>query len=118
MFLSVSNDESCVSLINARYYYAIITCDTIDAATHIYTELNGTELERSANVFDLSYVPDDMTFGSECRYSGVTHSKCRILMLWCVRDEATDDSNPAYKGIDFVTDVSCHPQYTYIIATT
>lgn len=31
-------------------------------------ELDGTELERTANVFDLSYVPDDMTFDDEFRY--------------------------------------------------
>ncbi|KAF5385223.1 hypothetical protein D9615_001476 [Tricholomella constricta] len=73
-----------------RYYYAIITCDTVDAATHIYRELEGTELERSANVFDLSYVPDDMTFDSE------------------FRDEATDNSNPTYKSVDFVTDALRH----------
>jgi hypothetical protein len=45
-----------------RYYYAIVTCDTTDAAAHLYEELQGSELERSANVFDLSFVPEDMTF--------------------------------------------------------
>ena len=50
-----------------RYYYAIITCNTVDAATHIYSELEGTELERSANVFDMSFVPDDMVFDDEFR---------------------------------------------------
>lgn len=50
-----------------RYYYAILTCDTVDAASHIYDELEGTELERSANVFDLSFVPTDMTFEDEPR---------------------------------------------------
>ncbi|RDB28617.1 Pre-rRNA-processing protein ESF1 [Hypsizygus marmoreus] len=73
-----------------RYYYAIVTCDTVEAATHIYNELEGTELERSANVFDLSYVPDDMNFDAE------------------FRDEATDDSNPTFKGVDFVTDALRH----------
>ena len=32
------------------------------------SELNGTELERSANVFDLSYVPEDMIFDQEIRW--------------------------------------------------
>lgn len=50
-----------------RYYYAIVECDTVEAASHIFNELEGTELERSANVFDLSYVPDDMTFDDEFR---------------------------------------------------
>ncbi|KAJ7244746.1 hypothetical protein B0H12DRAFT_1022259 [Mycena haematopus] len=73
-----------------RYYYAIITCDTTEAAAHIYSELEGTELERSANVFDLSFVPDAMTFDQECR------------------DEATEDTSASHKGVDFVTDALRH----------
>ncbi|KDR84931.1 hypothetical protein GALMADRAFT_107424 [Galerina marginata CBS 339.88] len=73
-----------------RYYYAVVTCDTVDAASHIYNELEGTELERSANVFDMSFVPDDMTFENE------------------PRDEATDDVNTNYKAVEFVTDALRH----------
>jgi hypothetical protein len=50
-----------------RYYYAIVECDTPDASSHIFNELDGTELEHSANVFDMSFVPDDMTFDHEFR---------------------------------------------------
>ncbi len=50
-----------------RYYYAIVECDTVDAAAHICSELDGTELERSANVFDISFVPEGMTFENEPR---------------------------------------------------
>ena len=39
----------------------------MQAATHIYNELEGTELERSANVFDVSFVPEGMTFEGEPR---------------------------------------------------
>lgn len=78
----------------------------MDAATHIYTELDGTELERSANVFDLSYVPDEMTFEDECRYFAHDHSNSPVpSYLRCDRDQATDDAIPTFKGIDFVTDV-------------
>ncbi|KZT30594.1 hypothetical protein NEOLEDRAFT_1082725 [Neolentinus lepideus HHB14362 ss-1] len=73
-----------------RYYYAIVECDTQQTASHIYNELQGTELEYSANVFDLSYVPDDMTFDDEHR------------------DEASDEVNATYKGLDFVTDALRH----------
>jgi hypothetical protein len=72
-----------------RYYYAIATFDSPFAAQHVYTELDGTELERSANVIDLSYVPDDMIFNDE------------------YRDEATVDNVAVggYQPIDFATDV-------------
>ncbi|KAJ7125635.1 hypothetical protein C8R43DRAFT_712063 [Mycena crocata] len=73
-----------------RYYYAIVTCDSTEAAAHIYSELEGTELERSANIFDISFVPADMTFEQECR------------------DEATDDATSSHKGVDFVTDALRH----------
>ncbi|EAU93178.1 pre-rRNA-processing protein ESF1 [Coprinopsis cinerea okayama7 len=73
-----------------RYYYAIITCDTVEAASHIYDELQGTELERSANVFDLSFVPDDMTFENE------------------PRDEATEEQAATVKPLEFVTDALRH----------
>ncbi|KAF8447338.1 hypothetical protein L210DRAFT_3525979 [Boletus edulis BED1] len=73
-----------------RYYYAIVECDTVEAALHVYNELEGTELERSANVFDLSFVPDDMTFDDE------------------PRDEATQLSNAPYRAVEFVTDALRH----------
>ncbi|KAJ7225565.1 hypothetical protein GGX14DRAFT_639656 [Mycena pura] len=73
-----------------RYFYAIITCDTPETAAHIFSELEGTELERSANIFDLSFVPDDMAFDQE------------------FRDEATDDDSAHYRGVDFVTDALRH----------
>ncbi|KAH7882945.1 hypothetical protein F5I97DRAFT_1930559 [Phlebopus sp. FC_14] len=73
-----------------RYYYAIVECDTVETATHVYNELEGTELERSANAFDLSFVPDGMLFDEECR------------------DEATEESDAPYKAVDFVTDALRH----------
>lgn len=87
-------------LINCRYYYAIATCDTVDAASHLLSELDGTELERSANVFDLSFVPDSMTFTPDD-----------------LRDEATATSEDArsrsdFKGLDFSTDALRHSKVT------
>ncbi|TXT15582.1 hypothetical protein VHUM_00085 [Vanrija humicola] len=73
-----------------RYYYAIATFSTVAAAELIMTELNGTEFERTANVLDLAYVPEDMTFAE---------------------DEVTDecDKEPkGYKGNEFVTDALRH----------
>lgn len=62
--------DVCGTLVDGwsnRYYYAIVECDTPDTASHIFNELDGTELERSANVFDMSFVPDDMIFDQESR---------------------------------------------------
>ncbi|KAF8530966.1 hypothetical protein JB92DRAFT_2854444 [Gautieria morchelliformis] len=73
-----------------RYYYAIVTCNTVEAAAHIYSELDGTELERSANMFDLSFVPDGMVFDNE------------------VSDEATRAPSENQKGVEFVTDALRH----------
>jgi hypothetical protein len=57
----------CVDQWCNRYYYAIVECDGPNAASHIFSELDGTELERSANVFNMSFVPDEMTFDQEFR---------------------------------------------------
>ena len=69
-----------------RYYYAVITFDSVSSAALAYNELDGTELERSANLFDLSFVPESMEFDDEPRW------------------EATNDQGVT-TGLDFVTDV-------------
>ncbi|KAG1884525.1 pre-rRNA-processing protein ESF1 [Suillus subluteus] len=58
-----------------RYYYAIVECDTAEAVAHIYNELERTELQRSANVFNLSLVPDEMAFDEECRHTIVNQKE-------------------------------------------
>lgn len=73
-----------------RYYYAIATFSTVEAAQAVHDELNGSEFERTANILDLSYVPEDMTFAEDE-----------------VHDEATKESK-SYKGNDFVTDALRH----------
>ncbi|KAG9309208.1 hypothetical protein JVU11DRAFT_10922 [Chiua virens] len=73
-----------------RYYYAVVECDAVETAAHVYNELEGTELERSANVFDLSFVPDDMIFDDE------------------PRDEATQLPDAPYRAVEFVTDALRH----------
>ncbi|KAJ3107329.1 pre-rRNA-processing protein esf1 [Physocladia obscura] len=45
-----------------RYYYAVVACDSATTASAIYSAVDGTEFEKSANVFDLKYIPDDMLF--------------------------------------------------------
>ncbi|KAH8917376.1 hypothetical protein BT69DRAFT_1354792 [Atractiella rhizophila] len=76
-----------------RFFYAVVTCDNARSAQHLYTELDGTEIERSANVVDMRYIPDDMTFDDVD-----------------VRDAITsqDFDLASYEPIDFVTDSLRH----------
>ena len=45
-----------------RYFYAIIRCSSIAAATTLYTSLDNSEFESSANKLDLRFVPSDTAF--------------------------------------------------------
>lgn len=45
-----------------RYYYAVVQCDSVETASNIYKNCDGTEFESTANIFDLRYVPEDMEF--------------------------------------------------------
>ena len=64
-----------------RYYYAIVECDTVQLASYLYSELQGAELERSANVLNLSFVPDDMSFEEEYRSCPRVFFDCQVIEL-------------------------------------
>ncbi|SMN19675.1 similar to Saccharomyces cerevisiae YDR365C ESF1 Nucleolar protein involved in pre-rRNA processing [Maudiozyma saulgeensis] len=72
-----------------RYYYAVVYCNNIETASSIYQNCDGTEFESTANMFDLRFVPDGMTFDD------------------APRDEcATTPAN--YKPLQFSTDALQH----------
>ncbi|WFD28494.1 pre-rRNA-processing protein esf1 [Malassezia nana] len=79
-----------------RYYYAVATFDSAASARHVYNEIDGTEMERSANLFDLRFVPDDMVLpdGEQGRDAGF-------------EDEATEDATH-YEPLDYKTDALRH----------
>ncbi|WFD21102.1 pre-rRNA-processing protein esf1 [Malassezia caprae] len=79
-----------------RYYYAVATFDSAACARHVYNEIDGTEMERSANMFDLRFVPDDMALpdGEDGREAGY-------------EDEATEDA-ARYEPLDYKTDALRH----------
>ena len=80
-------------MFSIRYYYAVATFDTAAAAGHVYGEIDGTEFERTANVFDLSFVPDETSFEGDVIHEEATESSAAAV-------------GPAYQGVEFVTDVS------------
>ena len=43
-----------------KYYYAVITCDSVETAANIYNECDGMEIERTQSILDIRYVPDDL----------------------------------------------------------
>ncbi|AMD21608.1 HFL248Wp [Eremothecium sinecaudum] len=74
-----------------RYYYAVVYCDDVSTAEAIYQNCDGTEYESTANMFDIRYVPDGVTFDDEPR------DEC---------DKVPND----YKPIQFSTSALQHSQ--------
>jgi hypothetical protein len=87
-----------------------VECDTSELASYLYSELQDAELERSANVLNLSFVPDDMTFDEECRLClAILSFDSQLIEITPNRDQATSaDNNTNYQPLDFATDVSPH----------
>lgn len=73
-----------------RYFYAILTFSSKDAAKHVYDLVDGAEYLSSANFFDLRFVPDDTDFSEDKP-----------------RDEC-ERIPDGYKPNDFVTDALQH----------
>ncbi|GAA99632.1 uncharacterized protein L969DRAFT_47566 [Mixia osmundae IAM 14324] len=73
-----------------RYYYAVIEFDSVQAAKHAYREIDGTEFGRTANFFDLRYIPDEMDFTADP-----------------IKEKATSVAAD-YNTRDFVTDALRH----------
>ncbi|PKA49578.1 hypothetical protein AXF42_Ash004118 [Apostasia shenzhenica] len=45
-----------------RYYHAVAVFDSSATANHVYNTLDGTELTRTSNIFDLRFIPETMEF--------------------------------------------------------
>eukprot|EP00249_Psilotum_nudum_P021226 c28023_g4_i2 orf=345-2711(-) len=45
-----------------RYYYAVVECDSCVTADILYKSCDGIEFERTSNILDVRFIPDDMEF--------------------------------------------------------
>ncbi|KAN0027567.1 hypothetical protein ACTFIU_010532 [Dictyostelium citrinum] len=72
-----------------RYYYAVVECNSIETANKIYEECEGMEIEDTANVLDLRFIPDGQKFTNTPRDT-------------CTELPATTDENG---GFGFTTSI-------------
>lgn len=45
-----------------KYFFAVVECDSVETAAAIYAKCDGLEFEKSANVLDFRYIPEDVIF--------------------------------------------------------
>lgn len=88
-----------------QYYYAVVECDSVGTASVIYSKVDGTEYESTANYFDLRFIPDDVEFNDtprdECSHvpgnytpqefstDALQHSKVKLTWDQTPRERAT-----------------------------
>ena len=54
-----------------RWFFAIVTCDSVSTARAIYTECDGLEYEASGSTFDIRYTPHHVQFSQPPRDTAV-----------------------------------------------
>lgn len=73
-----------------KYYFAVVECNSLEASSSIYDQCDGFEYLQSGNIFDMRYIPDDISFENRE-----------------IKDEATEVPE-SYEPIDFTTSALEH----------
>lgn len=70
-----------------RYYYAVVTFDTVSASQHAYDEIDGSEYEATANIFDLRYANQSFLINVRKAYISLKRRTglCQMTLLLTTR---------------------------------
>ena len=67
-----------------KYYFAVVEFDSAKTANHVYEECDGVEFEHSAVVFDLRFIPDDISIDTSIREEATSIPEvniCYVMLL-------------------------------------
>ena len=97
---ATSLQQRAYQLERLRYYYAIVTCDSVETARAIYEHCDGREFEKTCNFLDLRYVPEDEVFEEVDSVTGES-----LLKKVCTQEMSLQlmNGDEPYNGKDFTT---------------
>ena len=68
VLLVFASSQCCGMTWYCRYYFAVVVCDSVATASHLYTQIDGMEFGNMALPADVRFIPDGETFSQAPRY--------------------------------------------------